>query len=482
MLKERARIIAAGVFFTDLALVSLAFIVAHWLRSDVGPRLGLVEGQLHPLASYLPLLPLALGLSAIVLLWSRRYHTQRTVSILAEARKVVGASLLATALLVLAIYLFRLDEQLFDQFKISRIWIGLFAALSSLFLVAFRLALRLASNYLRTQGLNYRTIVIVGANATAMEIVESIERHQHWGLKLLGFISNRYDTGAEIAGRYPVLGNLSDLVRIAEEEVVDEVIFALSPQEIDRAEQLFLTLQDLGICSRFAVDPFPHARSTLEVGELDGVPLLTFSTAPMNPIRLLVKRAIDIVVSATVLLASLPILLAIAIATKLSSPGPVLFRQTRCGLNGRRFTLYKFRTMVADAEERMAQVEHLNEMSGPVFKVRDDPRITPLGRLLRRYSLDELPQLWNVLTGSMSLVGPRPPIPGEVERYERWQRRRLSMRPGLTCLWQVTGRNDVDFDRWMELDLQYIDSWSPLLDLKILARTIPVVLSGRGAS
>jgi len=160
----------------------------------------------------------------------------------------------------------------------------------------------------------------------------------------------------------------------------------------------------------------------------------------------------------------------------------VLFRQRRCGLNGRIFTLFKFRTMVADAEERIGEVAHLNEMKGPVFKVRRDPRVTGVGRWLRRFSLDELPQLWNVLRGDMSLVGPRPPIPEEVARYERWQRRRLSMKPGLTCLWQVRGRNQIDFEEWMRLDLEYIDNWSPWLDLKILARTVPVVLSGRGAS
>jgi exopolysaccharide biosynthesis polyprenyl glycosylphosphotransferase len=195
-----------------------------------------------------------------------------------------------------------------------------------------------------------------------------------------------------------------------------------------------------------------------------------------------VKRGFDLVIATLLTAAAVPMMLAIAGAIKVTSGGRVLFRQTRCGLNGRRFTLYKFRTMVENAESERPKLSHLNEMKGPVFKVRDDPRVTRLGRLLRRFSLDELPQLWNVLLGTMSLVGPRPAIPEEVAQYQRWQRRRLSMRPGLTCLWQISGRNEVDFDRWMELDLEYIDSWSPLLDLKILARTVPVVLSGRGAS
>ena len=220
----------------------------------------------------------------------------------------------------------------------------------------------------------------------------------------------------------------------------------------------------------------------MEVGSLDGLPMMTYSTTPTNELLLLWKRGVDLMVSIVLLVLSLPALLMVALLIKLGSRGSVLFRQTRCGLNGRLFTLYKFRSMVENAEERKEDLAQLNEMGGPAFKLRQDPRVTPFGRFQRRFSLDELPQLWNVLKGDMSLVGPRPPVPKEVAEYQRWQRRRLSMRPGLTCLWQVSGRNEVDFDRWMELDLQYIDTWSPLLDLKILAKTIPVVLTGRGAS
>ena len=179
---------------------------------------------------------------------------------------------------------------------------------------------------------------------------------------------------------------------------------------------------------------------------------------------------------------ALPVIAVVVLLIKLTEGGQVLYTQTRCGLNGRRFKLYKFRTMVEGAEDRKQDLLHLNEMSGPVFKLSSDPRVTNLGRFLRRFSLDELPQLWNVLRGDMSLVGPRPPIPAEVANYQRWQRRRLSMKPGLTCLWQISGRNQLDFDHWMQLDLEYIDHWSPWLDLKILAKTVPAVLSGRGAS
>jgi len=220
----------------------------------------------------------------------------------------------------------------------------------------------------------------------------------------------------------------------------------------------------------------------VELEELEGIPFLTFTTTPSNESQLALKRLLDVAVSMLLLLLALPVIGIAAIAIRLSSPGAVLFKQKRMGLNGRVFTLFKFRTMFEDALERRGEVTHLNQMTGPVFKAKSDPRITAVGRVLRKFSLDELPQLWNVLKGDMSLVGPRPPIPEEVAAYHRWHRRRLSMKPGLTCLWQVSGRNDVDFDRWMKLDLQYIDNWSPSLDLKILLRTIPAVLSGRGAS
>jgi exopolysaccharide biosynthesis polyprenyl glycosylphosphotransferase len=240
--------------------------------------------------------------------------------------------------------------------------------------------------------------------------------------------------------------------------------------------------EELGIRTRVAMNFFQNRVARIEIEELEGVPLLTFTTTPSDETQLALKRLLDVAVSVLTLTLAAPVILIAALAIKLSSPGSVLFKQQRVGLNGRIFMLYKFRTMIEDAHERRGEIAHLNEMSGPVFKAKSDPRITPIGRILRKFSLDELPQLWNVLKGDMSLVGPRPPIPEEVASYHRWHRRRLSMKPGLTCLWQISGRNNIDFDAWMQLDLQYIDNWSPSLDLKILLRTIPAVLTGRGAS
>jgi exopolysaccharide biosynthesis polyprenyl glycosylphosphotransferase len=226
---------------------------------------------------------------------------------------------------------------------------------------------------------------------------------------------------------------------------------------------------------------FPHVTSKVYLEALLDLPLLTFTTTPQSEYLLFLKNALDFSLSLVLILLLSPFFVVIALLIRLFSGPPIIFRQVRCGLGGRTFVLYKFRTMIPDAENLKEQLDHLNEMSGPVFKIKDDPRCTRLGRVLRKFSLDEFPQLFNVLKGDMSFVGPRPPLPREVENYQSWQRRRLRMKPGLTCLWQVSGRSQVDFEEWMRLDLEYIDNWSLMLDLMIFLKTIPVVLTARGA-
>jgi exopolysaccharide biosynthesis polyprenyl glycosylphosphotransferase len=484
MLKERARILTLATVSLDLLLVAVAFVAAYWVRDRVLPGLApaAFAGPFYPLSDYLPLLPLALGIWGALLLSSGSYRSHRTVPLVDEAWAVIRVSFLGAAILTLMIFALRLGERLLED-QISRSWILLFALLSCLILLTEKLAIRLASRYVRSRGLNYRTILIVGTNQTARGIARSIDLHRFWGFRLLGFVLTD-ENGDAIAEPpfHPVLGTLEDLPRLVEEHPVDDVIFAVRRQDLDRMQEVFEILQEQGIRTRFAMNLFPDVRARVQLEDLDGMPVLTFSTTPTSHLQLMAKRLLDVAISGLLLFLGMPLVLLVSMAIKVSSGGSVLFRQTRCGLNGRYFTLYKFRTMVHDAEARRQEILHLNEMGGPAFKLRRDPRVTRLGRLLRKFSLDELPQLWNVLRGDMSLVGPRPPIPEEVAQYQRWQRRRLSMKPGLTCLWQISGRNEVDFDRWMQLDLQYIDSWSPSLDLKILLKTIPVVLSGRGAS
>jgi exopolysaccharide biosynthesis polyprenyl glycosylphosphotransferase len=481
MLKEQARLVAAVVYLADLALVALAFVAAHFVRGRLAPAFGVGEPGLPPLAAYLPLLPVALAIWSALLWSSGRYRSHRQVPLAEEAKAIARVCLLGAGALALAVWGLRLDERLLGAERFSRAWMAVFAVLVTLFLLAEKVALRLAARTLRERGLNYRNILIVGTGPTALRVAESIAAHRWWGYRVRGFLAADENGAAGDPRARPLLGTLADLDAVRAGEVVDEVIFALPVRATVELEDRILALQEQGVLVRFALELFPHPHARVQLQEVDGLPLVSLATSPVRPLELAVKRSIDVVFSLALLALLWPLLAAVALALR-AGGGPVLFRQTRSGLNGRQFTLYKFRTMVEGAHERMGEVAHLNEMNGPVFKVTNDPRVTPFGRFLRKFSLDELPQLWNVLRGDMSLVGPRPPLPAEVERYERWQLRRLSMKPGLTGLWQVSGRNRLDFEHWMALDLEYIDSWSPWLDLKILARTVPVVLSGRGAS
>jgi len=484
MLKQQARALATGVFVLALTLVAGAFFLAHWLRTAVLPSLfpDSVPPAFYPLEAYLPLLPLVLGIWGVLLLVTGRYRSHRTVPLGAEARGVIKVCLGGMALLALMVFSFRLDRIVLENDQISRLWIALVGAFACVLLLSEKIALRTVSRWIRSKGYNYRNLLIVGTHPGAIALADSIRDHRYWGYRILGLIAHPGADTADVPERYKVLGTIDGIMPIVHGEAVDDVLFCVGRRDLNRLEDLFLALSEQGICTRFALNLFPHARVPARLEDLDGTPVLTFSTLPEGWFPMAAKRASDVVIGAVLLMLTLPIVLAIGLAIKLTSGGRVVYRQTRCGLNGRRFTLYKFRTMVEDAEERKRDLMHLNEMNGPVFKVSKDPRVTKLGRILRRFSLDELPQLWNVVRGDMSLVGPRPPIPEEVAQYQRWQRRRLSMKPGLTCLWQISGRNQVDFDRWIELDLEYIDSWSPWLDFKILAKTVPAVLSGRGAS
>jgi len=476
VLKERARIVAYWVWTMDLVLTALAFLLAWWLRSHVAPILApsLFPTELYPLSRYLGLLPLVLAIWTVLLVNREAYTSRRTVALAAEVWQVVRVVGAGTLTLAAAGWLLRLDF-------VSRPFLILFASLDLLFLLLEKMILRLTARRVRQRGYNYRSLLIVGVNPRAEEVARIIDDHPHWGLQLIGFVSPNGRHEEEVAG-YPVLGHADDLPRILEKLVVDEVIFVLSRRQLDEFEESFLLCSELGIRARVALY-FPHMKARVVLEELEGIPLLTFTNTPGAPFPLFLKRVQDITASAVGMVVLAPLLPVIALAVKLSSRGPVFYSQVRCGLNGRRFTLLKFRTMYEGSDERLGEVAHLNEVEGPAFKARRDPRVTPVGRILRRLSLDETPQLFNVLKGDMSLVGPRPPILDEVKRYERWQRRRLSMKPGLTGLWQVSGRAGLDdFDRWIALDLAYIDQWSLWLDLKILLKTIPAVLSARGAS
>ncbi len=313
-------------------------------------------------------------------------------------------------------------------------------------------------------------------------MISEIDAHQELGLRIVGIIDDDESMhGLQIAG-HTVLGGLSQLPNLLRANPIDRVVFVVPRGWLSYIEESVLYCETLGVTVSIAVDLFKTKFTIARDENFMGLPMISFESTPDKVGQLFVKRLFDFVVAGTGMIVLAPLFLTIAALVKLTSPGPVFFKQQRCSLNGRTFELYKFRTMVIDAEEKLGDLLKHNEMKGPAFKMANDPRITPLGHFLRKTSLDELPQLGNVFKGEMSLVGPRPPIPKEVEQYDHWQRRRLSMRPGITCLWQVGGRNKItDFNQWSKLDLEYIDNWSLGLDFKILLKTVPVVLFGIGA-
>ena len=369
------------------------------------------------------------------------------------------------------------------RMDLSRSFLILFYACAWVFLLLFRLTAGRLVGVIRREFAAPHYVMVAGTGERAIRMGEALERSAEYGVRLHGFLSEMQDAAPGeilLRGRYPVRP-IAELPSILRKQVIDEIIFAVGSESLADLEEVFLLCDEEGVRTCVAVDFFPHVNSTVSLDRFGQTPLLAFSAAPYDEIRLLVKRTTDVVLAAAGLVVLAPVMGVIALTIKLTSPGPAIFRQTRCGLNGRTFVFYKFRSMCENAEALKPALAHLNTR-GTAFKIPDDPRLTPFGRYLRKFSIDEWPQLWNVLRGDMSLVGPRPAVPGEVELYQRWQRRRLRMRPGLTCLWAVCGRDNVDFDTWMKMDMQYIDNWSLGLDWKILLRTIPRVLSGRGAS
>jgi len=452
-----------------------ADVLLTWLGLEAAyaTRSALDLGRLFYIETPLKFLLILFSVLAWLLtaLWSRLYDPILTAPPAATIRNALRQTILAGLAVVIFSFLLRLD--------LSRPFLAFFFTYTLIFQVALRLTARAIAPRLTRVASYQRYILIAGTGARARHLAELVEQAQNSGLHLLGFLDDAPGS-LTLARPYPIHA-YSELPTLLENHVIDEIVFAVDSHTLSRLEDIFLLCDDEGIRVRVDVAFFPHVHRRVTLDRLaEDAPLLTFAAAPHDELRLVAKRATDIILSALALLVLAPFLALIALAIRLTSRGPALYTQTRCGLNGRRFTLYKFRTMVANADELKPQLAHLN-VKRTAFKIPNDPRLTPIGRFLRRFSLDELPQLWNVLRGEMALVGPRPPVPSEVTEYERWQRRRLRMRPGLTCLWALAGRDALDFDDWMRLDLAYIDAWSLRLDWSIILRPLPRVLSGKGA-
>jgi exopolysaccharide biosynthesis polyprenyl glycosylphosphotransferase len=339
----------------------------------------------------------------------------------------------------------------------------------------------MSSHYVRRQGLNTRRLLLVGTGKRAADFVRRVGRHPEWGFQLLGAIDDEPDRGVRHVAHLDVIGTLDDIPRIFHRDAVDEVVFVVPRSRLNALQGAIDRCETEGVVITVAVDLFDTKLARSSVTELDGLPLLSFKTTRAKEWELLVKRVFDFTASGLGLIVLLPLFMVMAVLIKTTSKGPVFFRQNRLGLAGRRFTLYKFRTMRQGAHTVLSEVSDLNAMTTPEFKEKKTSWITPIGRFMRKFSIDELPQLINVFVGHMSIVGPRPTVPDEVEKYQDWHRRRFSMKPGITCLWQVNGRNNIAFEDWMKLDLEYLDNWSLWLDAKILLKTVPVVIFGIGA-
>jgi exopolysaccharide biosynthesis polyprenyl glycosylphosphotransferase len=472
MLKERAKEVAAAVALADMLLLCLAFLVAFQIRFHLLPRLDSSLRTAH-ISNFVWLLVLSLPTFHILLRLSGVYESLRTRAFLDLPLLVAKPVALGGLFLGAAIFLVQAKY-------FSRALFILFLLLFYLFLFVEKLLLRASQKVARRRGFNYRNVLIVGINEGAMRLADALTEGRDFGFRVAGFVNGLGQEYVE-ADRHKVLGDLHDIPRILDREIIDEIIFALPIDQLAGCERQILKCEEVGIKIHIRAD-FAHSIfSRTYLSAVSGIPILTLTSTPHAASDIFLKRLMDILISSLALIVAAPAMLVIALLVKLDSRGPILFRQVRTGLNGRRFVLLKFRSMNHDAERQRAALEERNEMKGPVFKLSRDPRVTRVGGFLRRTSLDELPQLWNVLKGDMSLVGPRPPLPSEVKQYERWHRRRLSMKPGLTCLWQTRGRNQVDFDEWMRLDMEYIDNWSISQDVKILLRTIPAVLFARGA-
>ncbi len=475
----RRRFLLRTFQLADLIIVVLAFAVATIV---VHRELGVVS--LEEFLAIRISLKNAMLFSALLLMWhiifsmSGLYYSKRLSSNWLEFFDILKATSLGT----LALYLVSL---IFNIILVTPLFLLVFWLVSTVMMILSRILIRYVLGRIRQYGRNIRKLLIVGTNAEALKFAERLIDRPELGYDIIGFVDEKWRSANNrgISQRYPLI-SMRDLDGYIRDNVVDEVIICLPVQDYYRVYNQIIDLcVEQGIIVRLVADLFFISLAKSKIEQFGEDTFISLYTGNMNSGALMVKRLADLCIASVLLVALSPLFLVVALAIKLTSPGPIFFVQERVGINKRLFRLYKFRTMVPNAEQMQKDLEKFNEASGPVFKIRNDPRITPIGKFLRRSSIDELPQLINVIKGDMSLVGPRPlPVRDYKEFDQRWFNRRFSVRPGITGLWQISGRSDIPFEKWIELDLKYIDQWSLGLDFIILLKTIPAVLKGRGAA
>jgi len=469
MLRQQAKLITKLTMWVDVFVICTALVLAYQVRS-------LFQGRLLPLYNYLWILGVVLPLWLYLLKRQGLYASIRRWTVFDILSRLVNVHFFGGLLTASIIYFI-------DRDQYSRGLYLVFVCTSCLFLFLEKVGVRFALGFWRRRGFNTRHLLIVGTKEKARKFHQLVEDHAGWGLKIIGFVQAVDAIADDEIDGHPVLGHLQDLEEICKSKSVDEVVFSIPKDLVVGVEDYLQDLQDLGITVRMLLDFYdiPNCKKDISFFH-DTLPVLTFHTKSLDVQQLFIKRMLDIFGALVGLGISVLLFPFIAVAIKKDSPGPIFFGQERVGTNGRPFKCWKFRSMYIDAEERKKELMGQNQMKGAIFKIKDDPRITRVGRFLRRTSLDEFPQFWNVLRGEMSLVGTRPPTPAEVAQYQNWHRRRISIKPGITGMWQTSGRNRIeDFDEIVRLDLYYIDRWSIWLDILILFKTFRAVIAGSGS-
>ncbi len=480
-LRRKQRWMAVGMFLIDQALIFTGFGIAYLLRYQVSWPAPLdrivaevATENLVPFSAFLPIVLILQVLLSIRFIGSGFYRPSRRMTLLDETTAIAGNVITMIALLMVVVFLYR-------PFFYSRL-IFAFAAITIIgLLLSWRLLLIGIRHWFWSRGLGRERVLVVGGTGLGQLVMQSLTASPGIGYTLVGYLSDQPIIASNRARVFQYLGDLDDFETVVLQQDIQHVIIALPFWEYERLPKLAARCQQLGVEYQIAPDIYQLSFDRVDIMHLSGIPLLQPKAVQLQGLNLALKRIFDLLAVLISLPITIPLAIIIAFLIWFDSGHPIIFRQQRVGKHGKLFTCYKFRTMVPDAEQRRKELIRHNEADGPLFKMRADPRVTRIGRWLRRTSLDELPQLYNVLRGDMSLIGPRPALPEEVARYEPWHRRRLAVLPGLACLPQALGRSEISFDEQVRLDIYYAENWSLSLDFRILMMVIPAILSGRGA-
>jgi exopolysaccharide biosynthesis polyprenyl glycosylphosphotransferase len=458
----------------DVLLINLALPIAYWLRYDLQLFRGVDPASNVPYSVYLPMAAL---LTVMLILTNRHegaYDLRRNRSLSRDLYGVLSATTTAIMLLVVLVFFYR-------RLSYSRMIFVYAGILIIAFLALARIARHAILTRMRQSGHGVDRVLIIGSGEVGRAVMRNTIAQPELGYRVIGFLDDDPAKSSTDIGPIKALGPVENISQIVKEKAIDVVMITLPWQYHRKIIRLVGEAEQAGVRAAVVPDLFQLSLGGIQIEEINGIPLISVKQTTLTGMNQVIKRAFDLIITVPTVVLLAPIWPLVALAIRLDSPGPILFRQIRVGRHGKTFTFYKFRSMCADAEAELEKLRALNEASGPLFKIKDDPRQTRVGRFIRRTSLDELPQFFNVLRGDMSLVGPRPGLPSEVEKYQNWHRRRLEVQPGLSGLWQVRGRSDLTFDEMVMLDIYYGENWSLLTDVQILMRTIPQILFGDGA-